>query len=74
MGSDGDAPAPIVWENHHLGPKMKYDRRLDEDVFWQMPDLLEKFALGLSWLERVVTEQSIETLRHTQASIRGTHF
>ena len=71
---DCHEPAPIVWEHHHLGPKMKYDRMLDADVFWQMPELLEKFELGLSWLQPVVTEQSIETLRSTRESVRGTHF
>jgi hypothetical protein len=71
---DADQPAPIVWQHHHLGPEMKYDRRLDEDLFWQLPDLLGKLDLGLSWLERVVTEQSIETLRATVASVRGTYF
>lgn len=71
---DGDEPAPIVWKHQHLGPEMKYDRRLDEDLFRQLPDLLEKLELGLSWLERVVTEQSIETFRSTVVSVRGTHF
>ena len=71
---DGNAPEPIVWAHHHLGPAMKCDRMLDQDLFWHMPDLLDKLALGLSWLERVVTEQSIETLRATVASVRGTYF
>ena len=74
LGPDGHDPAPVVWEHHHLGPSMKYDRMLDEDLYWQMPDLFEKLRLGISWLERVVTEQSIETLRATVASVRGTHF
>ncbi len=47
---------------------------LDTALFWQMPDLLEKLELGSSWLERVVTEQSIETLRGTIKSVRGTSF
>jgi hypothetical protein len=71
---DGEYPEPIVWEHHRLGPAMKYDRVLDEDKFWHMPELLVKLDLGLSWLERVVTEQSIETLRATRASVRGTYF
>ena len=71
---DGNDPAPVVWEHHHLGPSMKYDRMLDEDLFWEIPDLLEKLQLGLSWLERVVTEQSIDTLRATHESVRGTYF
>ncbi|MGQ4810510.1 hypothetical protein NKDENANG_03982 [Candidatus Entotheonellaceae bacterium PAL068K] len=71
---DGNIPAPVVWEHHHLGPSMKYDRMLDEDLYWQIPDLLEKLRLGICWLERVVTERSIETLRATVASVRGTNF
>jgi hypothetical protein len=71
---DGHEPEPIVWEHHHLGSAMKYDRRLDEDLFWCLSNLLEKLELGLSWLERVVTEQSIETLRTTVESVRGTYF
>jgi hypothetical protein len=70
----GDEPAPVVWEHHHIGPAMKYDRVLDEDLFWAMEDLLDKLAVGVGWLERVVTEQSIETLRATTESIRGTEF
>ena len=71
---DGNDPEPIVWAHHHMGPNMKYDRMLDEDLFWQLPDLLDKLELGLDWLARVVTEQSIETLRTTVTSVRGTHF
>jgi len=71
---DGDEPAPIVWEHHHLGPAMKYDRVLDEDVFWSVPDLLDKVDLAVSWLDRVVRERSIEELRAVQESVRGTYF
>ena len=71
---DGNIPTPIVWAHHHLGPAMKDDRMLDKALFWQMPDLLAKLELGLCWLERVVTAQSIETLRATVASVRGTYF
>ena len=71
---DGNDPAPVVWEHHHSGPSMKYDRVLDEDLFWHMPDLLEKLQLGISWLDCVVTEHAIETLRATVASVRGTCF
>jgi hypothetical protein len=53
---------------------MKDDRMLDTELFWHMPDLLVKLELGLAWLERVVTAQSIETLRTTVTSVRGTHF
>jgi hypothetical protein len=71
---DGDHPEPVVWKHHHLGREMKYDRLLDEDLFWEMPDLLDKFALGLSWLERVVAEHPIEELRDTTQTVKGTNF
>jgi hypothetical protein len=71
---DADPPEPIVWKDHRRGPERKHDRMLDAALFWQMPDLLEKLELGISWLERVVTEQSIETLRATMKSVRGTNF
>ncbi|MEM7271773.1 MAG: hypothetical protein AAF547_01725 [Actinomycetota bacterium] len=71
---DGDEPSPIVWADHHLGSGMKYDRRLDEDRFWAVPDLLDKIELGNGWLERVVTEQPIDRLRGDVTSIRGTDF
>ena len=47
---------------------------LDEDLFWQVPDLLDKLALGVSWLERVVVEQPIEVLRADLTSVHATHF
>lgn len=71
---DGDQPEPVVWKHHHLGPDMKYDRMLDEDLYWEVPDLIEKMEIGIGWLERVVAENSIEQLRANTSSIRGTHF
>ena len=71
---DGDAPEPIVWDDHRLGPQRRWDRVLDEDLFWQMPDLLSKLEVGVSWLERVVEEQSIEVLRDDLTSVHATHF
>ncbi len=71
---DGDEPSPIVWEHHHLGPEMKYDRVLDEDLFWEMPDLVAKVAVGDGWLARLVAEYPIETFRSDTTSIRGTYF
>lgn len=72
---DGDVPNPIVWEDHLMtasGPK--WDRVLDEDLYWQIPDLLAKVETGIGWLERVVREQSIEALRADVTSVRGTPF
>jgi hypothetical protein len=71
---DGDVPEPIVWTDHHMGPGAKWDRVLDEDQYREVPDLLAKLDLGLSWLERVVTEQSIGTLRATTKTVPATHF
>jgi hypothetical protein len=53
---------------------MKYDRMLDVDVFWALPDLLDKVDLGVNWLDRVVREHGIERLRDEVASVRGTDF
>lgn len=71
---DGVEPEPIVWEHHHLGPKMKYDRLLDEDLYWEIPELIAKMEVGNGWLERVVNEHTIEQLRSETTSIRGTEF
>ncbi len=71
---DGDDPEPIVWAHHHLGPEMKYDRVLDEDLYWEVPDLIGRMQIGIGWLEQVVAENSIEDLRADQTTIRGTYF
>lgn len=71
---DGNDPEPVVWKHHHLGPEMKYDRVLDEDLYWEVPDLIAKMEVGIGWLERVVTERSIDELRADTTSIRGTYF
>jgi hypothetical protein len=71
---DGDEPEPVVWKHHHHGPDMKYDRMLDEDLFWEVPDLIAKMEIGVGWLERVVSENTIEQLRADTTSIRATHF
>lgn len=71
---DGDEPEPVVWEHHHLGPKMKYDRMLDEELFWEVPDLIAKLETGIGWLEQVVNDHSIKQLRADVTSVRGTNF
>ncbi|MEM7091445.1 MAG: hypothetical protein AAF567_00475 [Actinomycetota bacterium] len=71
---DGDVPAPIVWEDHRLGPDRRWDRVLDEDLFWEIPDLIEKMAIGIGWLERVAEEQPIEALRADLTSVHATYF
>ncbi|MEM7323829.1 MAG: hypothetical protein AAF531_12145 [Actinomycetota bacterium] len=71
---DGNDPEPIVWKHHHLGPDMKYDRLLDEDLYWQVPDLIEKMAIGIAWLEQVVADNPIQVLREDRTSVRGTYF
>ncbi len=74
LWTEGDDPEPIVWKHHHLGPDMKFDRLLDEDLFWEMPDLIAKMKIGIGWLQRVVREQPIEHLREETTTIRGTEF
>jgi hypothetical protein len=71
---DGDDPEPVVWKHHHLGPEMKYDRLLDEDLYWEVPDLIAKMSIGIGWLEQVVADRSIEELRADVTSVRGTYF
>ena len=71
---DGDVPEPISWADHRLGRNAKWDRVLDETLYWEVPDLLDKLTLGLSWLTRSVTENSIETLRADVTSVHGTPF
>ena len=72
---DGNVPIPIVWADHLMGRGgAKWDRVLDEDLFWQVPDLLAKIEVGIGWLERVVAEQPIESLRSDVTSVRGTAF
>ena len=56
---DGDEPEPVVWKHHHLGPEMRYDRLLDEDLYWEVPDLVAKMSIGIGWLSRLVQELSL---------------
>lgn len=69
-----DTPDPIGWEEHRLGPDNRWDRELSRDRFWELDDILPMVDLGMSWLERVVTEQPIETLRATTKSVWGSYF
>lgn len=71
---DGDVPAPIVWDDHRLGRKAKWDRVLDEDLFWEIPAIIEKLEVGIGWLTQAVEETSIEKLRATTESVHGTPF
>jgi hypothetical protein len=70
---DGNIPAPIRWEDHRLGA-MKYDRVLDESLFWSLDVLLEKVQLGVDWATKVVTTVPVATLRATESMHRGTPF
>ncbi len=71
---DGNVPEPINWSEHRLGPTAKWDRVLDETMFWEIPSLLDKLALGNSWLETVVSTQTIDALRATEETIHGNPF
>jgi hypothetical protein len=70
---DGNIPAPIRWDDHRLGT-MKYDRVLDESLFWHLDVLLDKVQLGVDWATRVVTTVPVATLRATISRHRGTPF
>jgi hypothetical protein len=70
---DGNVPTPIRWEDHRLGT-MKYDRVLDERLFWRLEVLLDRVKLGVDWATQVVTTVSVETLRATVSRHRGTPF
>jgi hypothetical protein len=34
----------------------KWDRVLDTDLFWEVPDVLANLRLGISWLTKLVAE------------------
>ncbi len=70
---DGNIPTPIRWEDHRL-PTMKFDRRLDETLYWELATLLDKVKLGIDWATQVVTTVPVETLRATQSVHRATPF
>jgi hypothetical protein len=71
---DGNIPTPIRWEDHTLSG-MKFDRRLDETLYWAMPTLLDKVKLGgVDWATQVVTTVPIATLRATHSVHTGTPF
>tara|TARA_B110000196_G_scaffold48888_1_gene39564 strand:+ start:162 stop:887 length:726 start_codon:yes stop_codon:yes gene_type:complete len=70
----GDVPEPIVWAEHQMGPNSKWDRVLDTDLFWEVPDLLDNLRLGIGWLTKLVDEQSIELLRSETRTVRGYEF
>ena len=67
-------PEPINWGEHQMGPDNKWDRLLDADLFWEVPDLLDKLKLGISWLTRLVEQESTETFRSEIKTVRGTQF
>ena len=72
---DGTIPDTIVWDDHLMKKGgARWDRVLDESLYWELPDLIAKIDVGISWLERVVSEQTIETLRADVTSVRGTAF
>ena len=71
---NGDIPDPIGWDDHRLGPSAKWDRVLDENRYWAIPDLRAKLDLGIGWLTRAVEETPISVLRETVESVHGTPF
>ena len=71
---EGDVPQPIDWREHQMGPENKWDRVLDETLFWELPELFAHLQLGVGWLDQVVQEQPIEVLRSDLRTVRGTDF
>ena len=71
---DGEAPEVISWADHRLGPNAKWDRVLDEDKYWSIDPIYEKWQIGLDWLHESVTTASIEELRATTTTVHGTPF
>lgn len=71
---DGDIPEPIVWAEHHQGRNNKHGLRLDPELFWDVPDLLDKLDLGLSWMRYVVASHPVETFREMVESRHSTLF
>lgn len=68
------APEVIDWATHRLGPNAKWDRVLDEDLFWSIPAIYEKWQIGLDWLDQTVRQATIEELRATTETVHGTPF
>ena len=71
---DEATPEPINWDEHQMGPNNKWDRFLDPELFWEVPDLLDKLNIGISWLTRLVEQEGTETFRSEIKSVRGTQF
>src|SRR5437870_9200787 len=58
---DGNIPTPICWEDHRLGT-MKYDRVLDERLYWRLEVLLEKSNLWLVCATKALTTRLADAL------------
>lgn len=71
---DGPIPEPIDWSQHLMGPQSRWDRLLDENRHHEPDQLLPLLVTGLGWLQRVVDEHPIETLRADKATVHGTPF
>ena len=71
---DEATPEPINWDEHQMGPNNKWDRFLDPELFWEVPDLLDKLNLGITWLTRLVEQEGTETFRSEIKTVRGTQF
>lgn len=71
---DEATPDAINWGEHQMGPNNKWDRFLDPELFWEVPDLLDKLNLGISWLTRLVEQEGTETFRSEIKTVRGTQF
>ena len=69
-----DPPNIIHWPSHQFGKRAKFDRVLDEDLFWTLPTLLLKLEVGIGWLNRVMTENDGKDLRLMLQTVTASAF
>jgi hypothetical protein len=59
-GAPLDVPNP---EETNSLARSKYDRRLDEDLYWDVDAILEKLRLGLSLGQAILSNETVGSLR-----------
>ena len=71
---DGTIPAPIRWEDHIPMAASKFDRCLDDTLYYDLETLLEKAKIGVDWVTQVPSMAPVDTIRATHSVHTGTHF
>jgi len=59
-GAPPDAPNP---EDTKAMTESKYDRRLDEDLYWDVSLILEKLRLGISLGQAILSNETVGSMR-----------